>query len=215
MAVQAGRHTFGADQGRVVLLTTRDGLAAQAGHDLTIEVGRWQAELDVGNDLAAEGLTVRLDLNSLVVREGTGGIISLTDRDRREIGVTARKVLGVDRHPEATFRASLFEPAGTVSGLTPAGTVSGLTSAGTVSDLTPAGTVSGTLTLAGSPRPVRLQVSKTGPDAYHATASVRQSDFGIKPYSSFLGALKVSDTVTIAVDVELAGLGPAGAGGAP
>lgn len=206
MAVQAGRHTFGADQGRVVLLTTRDGLAAQAGHDLTIEVGRWQAELDVGNDLAAEGLTVRLDLNSLVVREGTGGIISLTDRDRREIGVTARKVLGVDRHPEATFRASLFEPAGTVSGLMPAGTVS---------DLTPAGTVSGTLTLAGSPRPVRLQVSKTGPDAYHATASVRQSDFGIKPYSSFLGALKVSDTVTIAVDVELAGLGPAGAGGAP
>ena len=55
--------------------------------------------------------------------------------------------------------------------------------------------ISGTLTLAGSTRPVRLQVSQTGPDHYHATTSVRQSDFGIKPYTAFLGALRVRDAV--------------------
>jgi len=34
----------------------------------------------------------------------------LTDRDRREIVATARKLLGTDRHPEATFVASKFVP---------------------------------------------------------------------------------------------------------
>jgi len=34
---------------------------------------------------------------------------------------------------------------------------------------------------------------------------VRQSDFGIKPYTAFLGVLKVSDAVGVAVDVELPG----------
>lgn len=186
MAVHAGHHRFGADRGRIVLLTTRDGLAAQAGHDLTIEVSRWSAEFDVADGLAATGLTVLADLNSLVVRAGTGGLKPLTDKDRREIAVTARKVLGVDRHPEATFSASRFEP-GSDGG----------------------GAMDGTLTLAGASRPLRLQVSRTGPDAYHAIGSVRQSEFGIKPYVAFLGALKVSDAVSIAIDVELPDSDPA------
>jgi len=41
MAVRAGRHQLGPDQGRIILRTFRDGLAAQAGHDLTIEATRW------------------------------------------------------------------------------------------------------------------------------------------------------------------------------
>ena len=61
----------------------------------------------------------------------------------------------------------------------------------------------GTLSLAGSDRPVRLEVARNGNGAYHATGSVRQSDFGIKPYTAFLGVLKVSDAVGIAVDVDL------------
>lgn len=186
MAVHSGHHQFGADRGRIVLLTTRDGLAAQAGHDLTIEVSKWSAELEVADDLTATGLTVRADLNSLVVREGTGGVKPLSDRDRREIAVTARKVLGVNRHPEATFSASRFEPGPDGGGI-----------------------MDGTLKLAGAARPLRLHVSQTGPDAYHAAGSVRQSDFGIRPYTAFLGALKVSDAVSIAVDVELPGSGVA------
>jgi len=181
MAQQSGRHTFSSDHGRVILLTARDGLAAQAGHDLTIEVGTWSAELTVADDGKPAGLTVRLDLNSLVVREGTGGVKPLTDRDRREIAVTARKVLGVDRHSQATFTASSLE-LGTNGG----------------------GFVSGTLSLAGTSRPLRLHVARTGEDSYHATASIRQSEFGIRPYTAFLGALKVSDVVGVQVDVDLA-----------
>ena len=172
---------LGAGQGRVTLLTARDGLAAQAGHDLTIEISAWSGELAVADDGQPTELSVTLDLNSLVVREGTGGVKSLTDRDRREIAVTSRKVLGVERHPEATFTASGFEPNANGGGF-----------------------IQGTLTLGGISRPLKLHVAKTGQESYHATASVRQSEFGIKPYTAFLGALKVSDAVGITIDIDLA-----------
>lgn len=181
MAVHPGRYQLGPDHGRLTLLTTRDGLASQVGHDLTIDVTTWSAQLDVAADIAASELTARVDLSSLAVRSGTGGVKPLTDRDRRDIAVNARKVLRADRHPEATFVASGFEP-GSAGG----------------------GTIDGTLTLAGASRPLRLLVSQTGPGAYRATGSVRQSEFGIKRYTAFLGALKVSDLVSFAVDVDLA-----------
>ncbi|HEY3905032.1 MAG TPA: YceI family protein [Streptosporangiaceae bacterium] len=181
MVQHAGRHVLSADQGRVALLTARDGLAAQAGHDLTIEISTWSGELTVDDDGQPVELSVKLDLNSLVVREGTGGVKPLTDRDRREIAVTSRKVLGVERHPEANFVASGFEPNSNGGGF-----------------------IQGTLTLGGISRPLKLHVVKTGPESYHATASVRHSEFGIKPYTAFLGALKVSDAVGVTIDIDLA-----------
>ena len=42
-----------------------------------------------------------------------------------------------------------------------------------------------------------------GSSRYEATTTIRQTDFGIKPYSGFLGALKVRDTVDVAVEVDL------------
>jgi polyisoprenoid-binding protein YceI len=168
------------DRGRIVLHTFRDGLAATAGHDLTIEVGRWSGGVTVDDDLKPTELAVQIDMGSLIVREGTGGIKPLTDRDRREIAVTARKTLGADRYPEATFTAESFEP-GADEG----------------------GTVTGTLTLAGVTRPLWLQVTRTGSDRYHAAAEVVQSEFGIKPYTGFFGALRVRDAVNVDVDVDL------------
>jgi hypothetical protein len=46
-------------------------------------------------------------------------------------------------------------------------------------------------------------VTKTGTGRYNATATVVQSDFGIKPYRGFFGALKVSDPVQVEVDIDL------------
>jgi len=185
MTVVAGRHRLGPERGRILVRTFRDGLAAQAGHDLTIEATRWSGELDVNDDLSPAGLDVRVDLGALVVREGSGGVKPLTDRDRREIAVTARKVLGAGQHPEAVFAADAFKP---VNG---------------------GGEISGTLTLRGQERPLRLHVSQTGADRYHAEAQVVQSDYGIKPYTAFLGALRVRDAVDIAVDVDLSDSGTA------
>lgn len=182
MAVHAGRYQLGTDRGQIILRTGREGLGARAGHDLTIDVRRWQGELTVQDDRSPAKLEARIDLNSLTVLEGAGGAKPLTDRDRREIVVTARKVLAVDRHPEATFAATEFVP-GTDGG----------------------GTIAGTLTLAGVSRPLRLTVQSTGPDRYHATGAVVQSQHGITPYRGFFGALKVRDAVDVAVDVDLSG----------
>ena len=180
MAANGGRHQLGPDGGRLVLRTYRTGLAAQAGHDLTIEITRWSGELDRGEDPSAGRLEVRIDVGSLAVREGRGGVRPLTDRDRREIAATARKELGTDRNPEATFVADKFEP-----------------------DSTGGGAINGTLTLGGQARPLRLQVKKAGDDRYRATASIVQSEFGIKPYSGMFGALKLRDAVDVEVEVDL------------
>jgi polyisoprenoid-binding protein YceI len=191
MVVVAGLHQLGPDRGRIVLHTFRDGLAAQAGHDLTIEIPRWSGELVVNDDLSPASLEARIDLGDLVVREGTGGVKPLTDRDRREIAVTARKVLGAGQHPEAVFAADSFRPAADGGG-----------------------EISGTLMLRGQARPLRLQVKQTGADRYHAEAQVVQSDYGIKPYTAFLGALRVRDAIDVTIELDLsdpaagAGTGP-------
>jgi len=187
MAIHPGRHQLGTDRGRITLRTFRDGLAAQAGHDLVIDLSRWSGELTVNQDGSPAGLTAKAEVGSLTVREGSGGIKPLTDRDKREIAVTARKVLGADRSPEATFSATKFEP-----------------------DSAGGGVISGELALAGQTRPLQLQVSQQGEDSYRATTTVVQTQFGITPYSGFLGALKVRDAVEVEIDLDLSD--PAGAG---
>lgn len=186
MAMQSGRHQLGMDSGRITLRTYRDGLVAQAGHDLTIEIARWSGELVIATDLAPASLTVTADLQSLVVRDGTGGLKPLTDKDKREIAVTARKVLSADRFPEATFTATGFQPAD--------GGAQGEQSGGVIT---------GTLALAGRTGPLHLRVSPAGSWRYQATTTVKQTDFGIKPYTAFLGTLKVRDAVDVQVEVDL------------
>jgi polyisoprenoid-binding protein YceI len=157
-------------------------MAATAGHDLTIEASRWSGTLTVGDDLVPSALDVRIDLSALLVREGTGGIKPLTDRVRREIGGTARKLLRAAQHPEAVYSATGFTTA-------------------------PGGgwEIDGTLTLAGSSRPLRLAVSQAGPGRFRAEGTVVQSEYGIKRYTAFLGALKVRDAVGVEVTVDLTG----------
>ena len=136
----------------------------------------------LGAGQAPVSLAVSVDVGALVVRDGSGGIKPLTDRDKREIAVTARKVLSADRYPELTFTATSFEADPNGQG----------------------GTITGTLGLAGRSRPQRLQVTQTAPGHYRAATTVRQTDFGIKPYSGFLGALKVSDPVDVTVELDIA-----------
>lgn len=158
-----------------MLSTFRDGLASQAGHDLTIDATRWHGELVADDDGTPQALVVRVDMGSLIVREGVGGLKPLTERDRREIGLIMRDLFGVDDHPEAEFAATAFE-AGAGEG-----------------------TVKGTLTVRGVARPLALRVTEEGPGAFRASGSVSQSAFGIRPYTAFFGALKVRDAVEIQV----------------
>jgi hypothetical protein len=181
----SGTYELGPADGQVLVRTGREGLAARAGHDLAIEITRWSVRATVpgagSGGVAAATLTAELDLTSLAVRQGTGGAKPLTDRDRRDIQNTARKILG--QAAEASFASSRVIPSPADSGA-------------------PAGVIEGALTLRGTSRPLRLQVTSPGPGHFRGSATVRQTDFGITPYSGFLGALKLRDEVTVEFDIR-------------
>ena len=70
---------LGPDNASLHVLTYREGVAAKAGHDLVLEVTRWEASVEPDSvELTADG-------RSLAVREGRRGVKPLTDRDRDEI----------------------------------------------------------------------------------------------------------------------------------
>ena len=188
MAAYTGNFRLGPDAGRVVIKTGRAGLAAKAGHDLTIEVTRWSARLEVPAEedggLTAATVSAELDLGSLEVREGKGGAKPLTDGDRVQIKKQMEGILGGGT---ASFASSRIIPSG-ASG----------------------GAIEGTVTLNGKTQPARLQVTTPGPDVYRGAATLTQTAFGIKPYTGFFGALKLRDEVGLEFEVDLAKAEPAG-----
>jgi hypothetical protein len=191
MAASTRTYRLGPDAGRVVIKTTRAGLAAKVGHDLTIDVTRWSADItvpdgtalsDSGSDgMSAATVTAELDLGSLAVREGTGGARALSDSDRRDIESTMRKILGSGSGgpAAAAFRSTRVIPSSV------------------------GGAIEGTLTLNGRSQPVRLQLTGPAPGRYRGTVTIVQSAFGIKPYTGFFGALKLRDEVTAEFEVDL------------
>src|ERR1700759_4816181 len=193
MAANGGGPQPGPPSGRRTPATNPSRRAAQAGHDLVIDVTRWPADIDpsarnFATDASAvpnsgdnaAGLDVTIDLTSLAIREGRGGLMPLTDRDRRDILGQARKQLDTGRYPEASYTATTFTP-----------------------DARGGGGIDGTLTLHGQSRPLRLQVARTGGGQYRASGAVVQPQFGIKPYSGMFGALKLRDDVEIEITVSL------------
>ena len=63
--------------------------------------------------------------------------------------------------------------------------------------------VQGELTLVGVTRPDRVRRRRSATDGeLTGSAVVKQSDWGIKPYSALFGALKVADEVEIEVDAS-------------
>ena len=125
---------------------------------------------------SSSAVTAELDLGSLSVLEGTGGAKPLSDKDRRDILNTAGKIL---KGGTARFTSTRIIPA--ASG----------------------GAIEGTLTLNGATRPARLQLVSRGPAQYQGTATVRQTDYGVTPYTGFFGALKLKDEVTVEVEADL------------
>ena len=176
MSLQAGTYRLGPDDGTLSVRTKRTGAAAKAGHDLLIEVTAWEATLEVG---AAADTSIELsaDAASLRVREGTGGMQSLGDDDKANIQTTIDDEVLKGR--AITFRSTAVTGAdGSLE-------------------------VQGELTLADTTRPVGFDLAVGDDGRLHAVAVVKQTDFGMKPYSALFGALKVADDVRVEIDAGL------------
>lgn len=172
-------YRLGPSDGTLSLRTGRNGAAAKAGHDLLIHVTRWEAVLAIGDDPAASRLTLDVDGGSLRVIEGTGGMKSLTDSDKADIAQTIDDEI-LRRQP-IVFRSTEVRPRDDGGGLS----------------------VRGDLTLLGVTRPLAFDVG-LGPDGtVTADAVITQSRWGIEPYSTLFGTLRVDDDVAVAIAARL------------
>ncbi len=180
MGLADGSYTLGPDSGQLLIKTSRTGLGARAGHDLAIEVTRWQAEVTVDSaDVARSSVNVEVDADSFEVRKGTGGVKPLTDADRAEIKKTiGEKILHTGLHPAITFRST--QVAGTPESFS----------------------IDGDLTITGRTQPVTVHGRLTD-DRVQGSAAVVQSRWGIRPYTAFFGALKLSDEVTVEFSIRI------------
>lgn len=173
MAIQAGTYKLGPDNASLHVETGRSGAAAKAGHDLTIDVASWEATLEVGE---TSSLSLSADPTSLNVREGKGGMQALKEDDMDDIRKTIDK--DVLKKKAINFQSSSVESAG--DGLK----------------------VSGDLEMGGKTKPVTFDVTESG-GTVTGSADIKQSDWGIKPYSALFGALKVNDEVKVVVEGKL------------
>jgi polyisoprenoid-binding protein YceI len=123
MALREGVYQLGPEPGRLLIKTGRTGLGARAGHDLVIEATDWNGRVIViPSDPAQSSVSVEVDVASLEVQEGTGGVKPLTDSDRAEIKRNIReKILHTTQHPTIAFRSASV--GGTQEALTVYGTV--------------------------------------------------------------------------------------------
>ena len=177
MSLQTGTYKLGPADGTLSVRTGRTGAAAKAGHDLVIHVTAWEATLAVADDPAATSLEVDADAASLRVREGTGGMQSLGDDDKANIQQTIDD--DVLKGRAITFRSTAVTGAD-----------------GRL-------TVQGELTLAGTTRPLAFDLDVGDDGRLRGVAVVKQSDWGMKPYSALFGALKVADDVRVEIDAGL------------
>jgi polyisoprenoid-binding protein YceI len=178
MSIEAGTYRLGPDNGTLSVRTSRTGAAAKAGHDLLIHVTAWDATLEVGEEPAQTTLALDADATSLRVREGTGGMQALGDDDKANIQQTIDD--DVLKRNDISFRSTEVQAAGDGNWIS----------------------VRGELTLMGKARPIAFDLAADDDGKLTGSAVVKQTEWGIKPYSALFGALKVADEVEVAIDAQ-------------
>jgi polyisoprenoid-binding protein YceI len=153
-------------------------MARKAGHDLVLEVGDWEASVEVDDRGTPTAIALHADPSSLRVRDGSRGVKPLTDKDRDDIhSAIEEQIL---RGHSIAFESSSTELAeGQLE-------------------------VRGQLAIAGSARSVSFELELSSDGRVTGILPVSQSQWGIKPYRAFMGALKVRDEVEVVLEANLA-----------
>jgi polyisoprenoid-binding protein YceI len=167
--------TLDASDGELQLHTGVTGRAARMGHRLTIAMTRWQATVswDGGDPVAAE---LVVDTDSFEVLRGEGGVKGLSGPEKAVVRSNALKSLNASRFPEIRFTAAAIDKADGGYRL------------------------SGTLQIRGKSREhvTNLRTEDLGNSwRISAESTVRQRDYGIKPFSLLLGSMQVVDEVAV------------------
>ncbi|OBG76996.1 MULTISPECIES: YceI family protein [unclassified Mycobacterium] len=168
--------TIGPSDGELTLRTAVAGRAARMGHRLTIAMRRWRATVTWRGDepVAAE---LAVEVESFDVLRGDGGVKGLSGPEKVLVRANAMKSIEASRFPDIRFVAGAVEP--TADGYR----------------------LVGELTIHGRSHQhvIELRTEDLG-DSWRMSANttVRQTDYGIKPYSLLMGSVQVADDVSIA-----------------
>jgi polyisoprenoid-binding protein YceI len=168
--------------GTLTLRTGVTGAAARMGHRLTIVADSWHIDVEESDGQPVAGSLV-VDLDSLRVVGGEGGVTPLSGPEKLIVRSNALKTLNAKRFPTVEFRAEEFT--GTDSGYR----------------------LHGPLTLHGRTQTIDVDVDVADVDGtleLGARVEVSHKVFGIKPYSMAMGAMKVADLVTVAFSARVA-----------
>ena len=154
-------------------------MGAKLAHDLTLRATRWSGTLNVDGSPAGCNASLSIDPRSIEIVEARGGVKSLSDKDRRDIDKNINeKVLESGKYPELKFESS------------------------SCSGAEPNFTAAGNMTIKGTTRPVNIDINVNG-TTVTARTSISQKDFGIKPFSAMMGAIKLRDDVDFELTVNL------------
>src|SRR3954447_1252130 len=175
MPIGPGTYVFGPDTATLTVRTKKGGAAAKAGHDLEMEVTRWNATLELGEQSTA---TFTADSRSFKVIAATGGAAPFGAQEKAAIPQTIdEEVLQGTAIEFQSSRVEVDRGGHTVE-------------------------VEGELELFGSRHPIafRLNVGFNGRMA--GSAQVTQSDWGITPYTALFGTLKVANDVEVEIRAD-------------
>lgn len=175
------RWDLDASDGELSLRTGVKGRAARMGHRLTIAMTRWHATVTwAGAEPVAVQLAVETD--SFEVLSGEGGVKGLSGPEKALVRSNALKSLDAGRFPEIRFDA---DASANVDAIAKTGDGYRLT---------------GKLHIKGKSREhvIDLHTEDLG-DSWRMSAEsrVRQTDYGVKPYSLLMGSVQVADDVTV------------------
>lgn len=178
MPIEPGTYELGPEDGTLSVRTGKRGAASKAGHNLLIEVQRWGATAELAADPARSVLELTADSTSFTVREGTGGVQSLGEDDKQGIAQTINEE--VLKGTPISFRSTSVRPDGD----------------GKLH-------VTGDLELAGGINLIAFDVQISDDGRLTGSATVTQTEWGLKPYSALFGTLKVADEVQVSIDARL------------
>ncbi|MBD8507667.1 YceI family protein [Hoyosella sp. G463] len=168
----------GSDQ--LAVRTSRAGVGARVGHDLVINAAQWSARVTVPPSGPGDAtIAATIQTGSLAITQATGGVKPMSASDRRTTEKNMRGVLKPHSFPTATFTSTSVAVDGNSL------------------------QVEGDLALLGVSRPVALTGTIEASGQVEVSAGIRQSRWGITPFSAFLGALRLADEVTIAIQGPL------------
>ncbi len=165
------------------VLTYKEGLLSAVAHDLKIDV----TDVSVHVDPEAKTLEATFDPTSLRVRcamkDGKEQPGTLSDKDKKEIESNIVKdVLVTKKHGAIRFRSE------------------------SVSDEGGGYSIAGSLEIKGKKQTIRFDLEDRG-SKLEAKVRLHQPDFGVKPYSTMLGTLKIKPEVDVVVRVDKKSLG--------